>query len=505
MENSVVNYLAKIADRYPDNIAISSENIEVSFEDYDKNARKIGTWLINHINQFNRPIALYLPKSEKVLFCMMGILYSGNYYCPIAYNSPEDRVTKILKRLDLPYVITDESNKEYIEKIYGDEKVLLIDNLMAENEDANLIQAMTDKVIDTDPVYVLFTSGSTGEPKGVVLPHRAVIDYIEWAVERFYMDDSTVLGSQAPFHFDASMPDIFIPLFTGGRLHLLEEKKFLFPTTLIKELNRAKVNTLIWVPSALILISNNDVFSREKLNDVRLIMFCGEVMPTKHLNYWRKYLPGSTYVNLYGPTEAAYACTYYIIDRDFTDDETLPIGKACANERVFLLDDNNKIINDSGLIGEICIQGTCLAKGYYNMCSDSFQFMPFLGCYKDAIYRTGDLGSYNDVYELECLGRKDSQIKHMGYRIELGEIEVNVLSIKGIRNACVLYDKERDEIVLFYEADAICDKAYIIKRLSNKIPKYMYPSKYYRYDSIPINANGKVDRTELNKVIYGGA
>lgn len=204
------------------------------------------------------------------------------------------------------------------------------------------MEKWSQNTIDTDPAYVLFTSGSTGIPKGVVVSHRAIIDYIEWQCERFQFDKTSVLGNQAPFYFDASMPDIYTPLCSGATLQIIPEMLFLLPNKLIDYINEKKINTLIWVPSALMMLTNRDYFAQKSIEELRLVMFCGEVMPNKHLNIWRRYYPNAKFVNLYGPTEAAYACTYYEVDRKFTDEEPLPIGKPCENTDIIVLNENNQ-------------------------------------------------------------------------------------------------------------------------------------------------------------------
>lgn len=497
MYNSVIKYLDKAIMKYKGHTAISSVNGNFSFEYYGNAAKRIATSITLRLKNINMPIAIYLPKSETILFSMMGILYSGNYYCPIAFGSPEERIKKILHTLENPFVITDSKNYDFIKNIYDERKLLLVTDLLDSEIEEEIIEACVGQIIDTDPIYVLFTSGSTGDPKGVILPHRAVIDYIEWSVEKFKLSEKTVLANQAPFHFDASMPDIYTPLFTGARLQLVPEKYFIFPVKLIEFLNQAEVNTLIWVPSALMIISNKEVFSKICFHHLKTVMFCGEVMPNKHLNYWRRNNPDTLFVNLYGPTEAAYACTYFCINREFNDSEILPIGKACENERVFLLDEEGQQIVNSEKTGEICIQGSCLAKGYFHLQNTSFTYLPVCDRYLEPVYLTGDLGKYNKLGELEYVGRKDSQIKHSGYRIELGEIEANTMGIAEIRNCFAAYDNDKKQIVLFYEADENVDKAFIIKMLASKIPKYMYPERFVRFNQMPFNANGKVDRNRL--------
>jgi acyl-coenzyme A synthetase/AMP-(fatty) acid ligase len=232
-------------------------------------------------------------------------------------------------------------------------------------------------------------------------------------------------------------------------------------------------------------------------------MFCGEVMPNKQLNVWRKALPKTLFANLYGPCEAVDASTYYIVDREFSDDEPLPIGVSCRNTDIILLDEEDNEVHGDGL-GEICIRGSSLAMGYLNnpdRTSSAFTYNPLNSAYPEMIYRTGDLARYNEYGELMYAGRKDFQIKHMGHRIELGEIETAVDSISEIEvNACI-YDEVKHRIVLYYTGHQIDDE-YINDVLSQKVTDYMMPNDIIYIEKFPYNANGKIDRKELKRMYY---
>jgi non-ribosomal peptide synthetase component F len=247
-------------------------------------------------------------------------------------------------------------------------------------------------------------------------------------------------------------------------------------------------------------VANADILTRIPCTTLKKILFAGEVMPNKHLNYWRQHIPDALYSNLYGPTEITVDCTYYIVDRAFDDDEPLPIGIPCRNSDVMLLSENNQRITQPNETGEICVRGSSLAMGYYGnpeKTAEVFVQNPLNDRYRELIYRTGDLGYYNEYNEIMFVGRKDFQIKHMGYRIELGEIEHAALKIDCIGNACALYDTNNKEIVLCYELKSDMDEKNIRKQMLGIIPKYMVPTKYYNLEKFPYNDNGKIDRKEL--------
>ncbi len=347
---------------------------------------------------------------------------------------------------------------------------------------------------------MLFTSGSTGVPKGVTINHRSVIDYTDWVTETFQITEQDSFGNQAPFYFDNSILDIYSTIKTGATTYIVPKNLFAQPVLLLEYLKEKKINTIFWVPSALIVVAKLKAFKNVDLSDtLRRVLFCGEVMPNKLLNVWRKFLPDVLYANLYGPTEITDACTYYIVDREFADEEPLPIGKAMPNTDILVLNDKDEPVAGEES-GELCVRGTSLSMGYYNnpeKTREAFVQNPLNPYVPELIYRTGDIVKYNEYGELIYLSRKDFQIKHMGHRIELGEIETAVSSLEEISLCCCLYDERRQKIVLFIEGEL--EKAYINEKISHLVPEYMLPNKLITLEQMPINANGKIDRVKLKE------
>ena len=315
----------------------------------------------------------------------------------------------------------------------------------------------------------------------------------------FKIDETHIFGNQAPLYFDNSILDLFQMCKTGATLHIIPENLFMFPPMLLDYMEERKINTIFWVPSALCFVANVGVLSNHPMPSLCKVLFCGEVMPNKQLNIWRKACPNALYANLYGPTEIADVCAYYIVDRPFADDEPLPIGFPCKNTDLLVLDEHDCLVPD-GNIGELCVRGTCLAYGYYRnpeKTSAAFVQNPLNTNYPEMIYRTGDLVRYNELGELIYVSRKDFQIKHMGYRIELGEIETAVSALSGVTMNCCLYNTEKSEIVLFYTGEA--QSTDILAALKKALPAYMLPQRIEKLEMMPLNLNGKIDRTALKE------
>lgn len=521
MKANVTCWLDETAARFPDKTAYADENKEVTFGQLRAQARKIGGELALR-GLFKKPVAIFLEKGVDVLVSFMGTAYSGNFYSPIDVDMPGSRVDKILEVLRPVIVITTASLKEvFSQYAYEGEFLLLEDILVSEpvggkfvpatdsaaEKDTNAareaaLEAARRKGVDTDLLYVLFTSGSTGVPKGVTINHRSVIDYIDWVTETFEITEKDSFGNQAPFYFDNSILDIYSALKTGATVYIVPKNLFAQPVPLLEYLKEKRINTIFWVPSALIVVAKLKAFRNVDLSDtLKRVLFCGEVMPNKQLNVWRNFLPDVQYANLYGPTEITDACTYYIVDREFTDEEPLPIGVPMPNTDILVLNEKDEPVQ-GGEAGELCVRGTSLSMGYYNnpeKTREAFVQNPLNQAVPELIYRTGDIVKYNERGEILYLSRKDFQIKHMGHRIELGEIETAVSSLEEISQNCCLYDEKRQKIVLFIEEEL--EKAYINEKISHLVPEYMLPNKVIVVEKMPINANGKIDRVRLKEYI----
>lgn len=503
MKNSVLSWLDETAKRLPNKLALQDISGNITYQEYRSKSLAIAYKIVElNKGEMKKPIVVYLEKGKEVLVSFMGVAYSGCFYSPIDTEMPQSRVDKILEVLKPEIVITTNKLKTNFEKFNFYGSYIIYEETICSEEDETAVKPYTEKIIDTDLLYVLFTSGSTGVPKGVSICHRSVIDYTDWVTETFNITQKDTFGNQAPFYFDNSILDIYSCMKTGATLNIIPKKLFFQPVPLLEYIKYNKINTIFWVPSALIVVSKLKAFRNVDLSDtLKRVLFCGEVMPNKQLNIWRKFLPNVTYANLYGPTEITDACTYYIVDREFSDDEPLPIGIPMSNTDILVLNDEDKLVTDDE-VGELCVRGTSLAMGYYNnpeKTRSAFVQNPLNKAVPEIIYRTGDLVRYNEYREIIYISRKDFQIKHLGHRIELGEIETAISSLEEVTLNCCLYDEKNQKIVLF--VDAQVDRDYIKERIERLVPEYMIPGKVIYLENMPINANGKIDRIKLKELM----
>ncbi len=508
MQKNVLEYFEATVVEHDSKLAIIDGERSITFGELWEYSRRLASIIKQTQGRVNQPIAVFLPKSADSIVAFLGILYSGSIYVPMDTKAPAARVRSIVENLENPVVITSEEHYNTLLES-GVDRNHIIDINQSYDEgnkyDSDLVNVYSEPVIDTDPAYIIYTSGSTGIPKGVVVSHRGVIDYIDWAVDCFSITDQEIIGSQAPFYFDNSTLDIYLCLATGATLVLIPEQHFAFPIRLMEYVAEQNINFIFWVPSVMINVANTWALDHVRVDCLQKILFAGEVMPNRHLNYWRQFLPDVLYANLYGPTEITVDCTYYIVEKEFDDNDKLPIGFPCRNTDILILTEDNRAA-DVDEQGELCVRGTSLALGYWNnpdKSAEVFTQNPLNKNYFDRIYRTGDFAYTNAKGEIIFLGRKDAQIKHMGYRIELGDIETTLLSLEGVNNSCVLYNKDKQEITMFYEGSNELTKADIRKSLVPLLPKYMIPTKIHKLDNMPMNKNGKIDRPQLVKDWFG--
>ncbi len=506
MQRNVLEYLEQTWRGCPDKTAFSNGTDGVTFAEVSGNARRIGTFLAKR-GFAAEPVVVFMEKHPRSVVAFFGVVYAGCYYVPLDEEMPLFRVELILNTLRPRACIVDGKTGPVVEKLLADRKtdeaetapmaVFSYDEAIREEADDAVLAAIRKRQIDTDPLYVVFTSGSTGVPKGVVACHRSVIDYIEQLSDCLGFSSETVFGNQTPLYFDACLKELYPTLKFGATTYLIPKQLFLFPMKLVDFLNEHRINTVCWVVSALTMISGFKVLEKKKPEYLKTVAFGSEVFPIRQFNLWREALPDAKFTNLYGPTEATGMSCFYHVDRAFEEGEAIPVGEPFPNTGLLLLTEDGREACP-GETGEICLRGTCLTLGYYRNAektNEAFVQNPLNDAYPELIYRTGDLGRFNERGELVYLARKDFQIKHMGHRIELPEIEIVAAMHESVAQAACVFEKEKERITLFYAGDA--EAKDVTTFLREKLPRYMIPNRVTRLDAMPLTPNGKIDRKEL--------
>ena len=498
MQNNVLNYLDEIVSRKPDKTAFSDGTDELTFHEVYQSSRAVGTWICQK-GRYKEPIVVFMNKHPKTVTAFYGVVTAGCFYVPVDAEMPKMRIELIIKNLNAKVMICDKDTYEIAKGFQFEGEIVIYDEICQTPIDDQVLARVHDSVIDTDLVYVVFTSGSTGIPKGVTGCHRCIIDYVEQLSEVLGFGEDTVFGNQAPLYFDACLKEIYPTLKFGATTYLLPKELFLFPIKLVEFLNKYQINTICWVVSALTMISAFGTLEEVVPEYLHTIAFAGEVFPVKQFERWKKVLPDAVFVNLYGPTEGTGICCYHKVEREIGINEVIPIGRPFKNTEIILLTEKNEQAK-AGEDGEICIRGTCVSHGYYGdleRTRSAFVQNPLNDMYPEIIYRTGDIGRYNEYGELVFVSRKDSQIKHMGHRIELGEIEVYANTIEAVELAGCIYDEGRDKIVLYYVGNIAHRE--MMTAIKDMLPRYMVPNRIIRLEKMPMTANGKIDRVELKK------
>jgi amino acid adenylation domain-containing protein len=497
MIRNILTYLENSAARVPDKIAFADVDTDCTYAELLENAKRIGSALARS-SEKRLPVAVFMNKSVSAVTTFLGITYAGCFYVLLDPAQPAARLRSVLDTIEASVLITERENLDAVSDLEFDGTISVYEDILAEEKDELILADVRKQATDTDPLYAVFTSGSTGAPKGILVGHRSVIDYTEAFSAAFGIREDDVIGNQAPFDFDVSASDMYTTLRAGATMQIIPTKYFSLPAKVLDFLCDRNITVIDWAVSALCLITALKGFRYRVPDGLRLICFTGEVMPTKHLGEWMRNIPDAVYANCYGPSEVTVYCTFHIVEQIPEENIFVPIGAPFQNERVFLLDESDRLVIEPGVKGEICVAGTALSIGYFGapeLTAKAFVQNPVNTKYPETIYRTGDLGYYNGEGLLFFHSRKDFQIKHKGHRVELPEIDLAIGAISGVERVCCVHDGARDKIAAFYSGEIETDD--VARELREVLPSFMVPDAFFKLDALPLNKNGKTDRASL--------
>ncbi len=523
--NLVSGFLNSV-NKYPNNIALEVERKKLSYQQlFNKAAIIAATLNKNALKGESSLTAVFASRSITAFAGILSALMRGHIYVPLNRIFPSYRTKFMLKRSGCQTIIVDAASAEQLNEILEDmDEIFLI--LIPDSENVDFLsqkwpqhkflgkndliteESFVPSLAETNSIaYLLFTSGSTGVPKGVMVSHQNVLSFIDFIVERYEITEKDRLSQTFDITFDLSVFDMFAAWECGARVCCPTRKELIKPE---KYIQNSQLTIWFSVPSTAIFMKRLNTFKKFSFPSIRLSLFCGEPLPKEVVRAWSKAVPNSIVENLYGPTELTIACTYYRWNSKSSekDDERdiLPIGYPFPGMSVLVVDDDlNEVLE--GAQGELLMSGPQVALGYWKEHEKTMKSYVIPAGKKETFYRTGDIvrrpfGNNPLIY----VGRKDSQIKVLGYRVELGEIETVVREESGIDAVVALgwpvSISSAQGIEVFVEGDK---KNLVVKdlrtRISLKLPEYMVPRKFHMLKEFPLNVNGKIDRKSLQKIL----
>ena len=512
------------AEARPEAIAIALGTERLAYREVEETSNRLARMLIELGLEPGDRVGLLVPKTPSAIVAMLATLKAGGIYVPLDPAGPAHRIARMLEVSACRVILAAGPVGRLVAETLDAaqlERVPHIGWLSDAAPPETGKPAFTARDLpalpathppcrghDTDAAHILFTSGSTGVPKGVTITHRNVAHFIRWAQRYFGTAADDRISQQPPFHFDLSTFDIYCTLWSGAELHLVPAELSLLPHKLVQFMREAELTQWFSVPSVLNLMAKYDALAAGSLPALKRVLWCGEAMPTPTLIYLMQRLPHGRFTNLYGPTEATIASSYYTVARcPQHAREAIPIGGACDGETLLVLDERLRPVAP-GEIGDLYIGGVGLSPGYWR---DPEKTAAAFIMHRDEdnverrTYRTGDLARVGEDGLLYYLGRSDSQIKSRGYRIELGEIEAAAHAIGCLGECAVVAIKsegfEGHAICLAYvpQAGEAISPAMLRERLKSLLPQYMLPTHWRAFDALPKNANGKIDRPALRE------
>jgi amino acid adenylation domain-containing protein len=510
--------LTESAARHAERTAVWARERTLSYRELNERSNQLAHFLRQRGVKKGDRVGLFFPKAVESAVAMFGALKAGAVYVPLDPQQPAERISYIINNCGIKGLITSQDRLRVLDPtaIPSVEFALLTHQLANGSPRPNTFAWSTLKnfpdsyspelqATTTDLAYILYTSGSTGKPKGVMLSHQNALTFVEWCAEMFQISSEDRVSNHAPLHFDLSVFDVYNSIKAGATLYVVPDELAVFPANLASWIEKQQITVWYSVPSALVHLVLHGNLDAEKLRQLRLILFAGEVFPQKYLKRLAELLPDVELYNLYGPTETN-VCTYYRVDRaKLPSMDKLPIGRACVNTEVFAVDEHDRIVGVSE-VGELYVRGPGVTPGYWGdsektrTVSVPNRFQPN---FEEKVYRTGDLVTPDENGDYYFLGRRDSQIKSRGYRIELGEIEAALLTHPAVKEAAALAipDDEfgaRIRAVVAPHDGTSLTQVELQKHCSMRMPKYMIPEIIEMRSSLPKTSTGKVDRVQLS-------
>ncbi len=514
MASLIHAYLQSAAERTPDATAVVDRDHELTYSELHERSDLVASRLLDLGVGVGDRVGLFLPKSIDAVVAIYGVMKAGAAYVPIDPSSRETRAAYIAGNCGISHLISVKAKRAMWPAFaaVGVGHVLCMDGETDSNEDGPAVHGRSwiddagrpdlPRVISQDLAYILYTSGSTGNPKGVMLTHANCLGFVEWAVNEFGVDSSDRLSSHAPLHFDLSTFDLYAAVVAGAPVYLVPKSVSLLPVEVKKFIESRGITVWYSVPSILTMLIEMGGLEQNDLPTLRTLLFAGEVFPTKYLSRLMNRIPHVTFANLYGPTETNVCTGFTLSDPPDEDGATISIGRAIGGVETFVVDETDNLV-EIGQVGELLVRGPTVMAGYWgdkDLTAKKLTPSPVPRHLGDLIYRTGDLVEEQADGNYRFIGRRDNQIKSRGYRIELGDIEaalgahpavLEVVAVaipdEMVSNRIIAFASLRDEV----------DQSELLQFCGERVPKYMVPESLQYVDELPKTSTGKIDRRTL--------
>jgi amino acid adenylation domain-containing protein len=528
MNYLLTHLLRDSARAFPEKTAVVAGAESISFSGLDQASDRLAAVLAAHGITPGDRVGIFLAKSIGAIVAIHGILKAGAVYVPIDPGAPPARAAYIAENCGIRVLLSSARKSAALADVLGRrtpvERVILVDDaewdgslavpvLRWRDVMASAEKAPAPPSIETDLAYILYTSGSTGAPKGVMISHRNALTFVDWAHDEVGVSAADRLSSHAPLHFDLSIFDVFVAMKAGATLVLVPDGLSAFPFRLAEWIDEQKISVWYSVPTILSMLVRGGEISRFGYDSLRTVIFAGEVFPVKYLRELMTVVPRAVYYNFSGPTETNVITYYRVPVLAEARTAPIPIGAACANIEVFALTDEGGVVSRPGEVGELYARGSCVARGYWGdeeKTSRNFVANPRPRGFREVAYRTGDIVTLDDGGNYLFLGRRDDMVKSRGYRIELGEVESALYKHAGIREAAVVAVPDSaigNRLVAFIvmEDGASVSATELQDFCTESIPRYMVPETIEFREGLPKTSTGKVDKVTLARSAAGAA
>jgi len=516
--------LVNSASRCPERPAVVFMDRMLTYADLHSQSDRLAAFLSDCGVAVGDRVGIMQQKSIESVVALFAILKTGAAYVPIDPSVPAQRARHIIKHCDLRHIITTYQQAKRIMTDIDDlplqKMIITKPQKEIEGDGSRIAFIRWDDIMsrsphdfhspnmsDTNPAYILHTSGSTGIPKGVVLSHLNALSFVNMAGTFFEINETDRFANHAPLHFDLSVFDIFVAILRAACIVIIPDYLSAFPVRLVEYVSEKQVSIWNSVSSVLILLADKGKIDRCSLDSMRIVHFSGDILPVKYLRILQESMPRATFYNIYGQTEANSSMCFRVDKTKIDDTKPIPIGRPFPNFEVFVMGEH-RVVSEPNEEGELYVKSSTTAIGYWGddiMTLEKFPSDPRRAQIQSRVYRTGDIVKIGSDWNYYFVGRKDHMIKSKGYRIEIPEIESAIHNHQSVKQAAVVAipDEAIGNRIIVY----ICPVAEVELRIgdisafcSNILPKYMIPEEFIICDALPTTSTGKVDRKTLREM-----